>query len=291
MSTRRTRPKQLARLLLGLLSAVKLLELIRRGKGAVLSLSKCIANVWRKLDGWLKYNPVAVLLLFPLVATPASFAQSQRHGLLATLVATGALLWTAAGLWSSSMQELSALMFRKLEAAHAAQMNEVAKQQFELALATILGKPMTLAAAIFLALIACCRAAWYRGFMTVYYRSKPQPPMVGLHYFMTQSASHGLYLGIVAYATSFAINNWSWLEEPVYKAAMAGHLAVPALLAGLFQMRYFRHKAKVDRQLYGSWLAELVSTASSLIATVGLGCALMWLAGVLLQLSVGPAAP
>lgn len=244
----------------------------------------------RRSAEWLRTNPLAILLLFPFVATPERFARTQRNGVTASLLATAAMLWTASGFWSSAMQESFALIFRRFESEMPAQSDEAVKQQFELVIAATLGKPIVLAAAGFLLVIACCKAAWYRAFIAVYYRREGLRPMVGLHYFLVQSASTGLYLGAVAYAVTFAMNNWTWLESPMQSVLSAGYLTVPMLALGLLQLRYFRHKALVDRQLYGSWLAEALSTVLSLIATIAVGCTVMWLIGLWAHVSA-PSVP
>jgi len=177
------------------------------------------------------------------------------------------------------MQELAAMSIRKLEATHASQMSEGVKQQFDLALDIILGKPMILAVAAFIFLAGCFRATWYKCFIALYYRSRGHQPVVGVHYFLVQSASRGLYMGILVYAFSFTLNNWAWLEAPANWITNSSYLLIPVIIIGLIQKWYFQHKAKVDRELYGSWVAELLSTTMSFVATVLLGCGLMWSLG------------
>lgn len=232
---------------------------------------------------WLRVNPIAVLILFPLIATPARFSSSQRKGVLPSLIATGAFLWAAGSLWASAIQELAAMSIRRLEATHPFQMSEGAKQQFDLALDTILGTPTIFAVAVFIFLAGCVRATWYKYFIALYYRSRGHQPLVGLHFFLVQSASRGLYAGILAYAFSFTINNWAWLEAPANWIVNSSYLLIPVIIIGLVQKRYFQQKVKVDRELYGSWLAELLSTTMSLVATILLGCGLMWAIGLSLR--------
>lgn len=236
----------------------------------------------RVIEGWLKFNPIAVLLLFPLIATPARFAKSQRNGIVASLLATGALLLTAADYWASAMQELAAMGLRHAGAAYAGSLNEVAKQQFEVYLGAVLSKPMTFAVAATIFMVGCCRAAWYRSFIAIYHRSRKQRPVVGLHYFLVQSASGGLYLGVLTYFVCFGVNNWAWIEQPTLWLITSGYVLAPILAFGLVQRRYLTHKARVDRQLYGSWVAELASAVSALLATVVIGCVFTWLLGLIL---------
>ena len=248
--------------------------------GRLQTAIKWLARKIRLVREWLNINPIAVLLLFPLIATPARFSNSQRKGVLASLIAAGVFLWTAGGLWASAMQELAAMSIRKLEATHAFQMSEGAKQQFDLVLGMILGKPMIFAVATSIFLAGCFRATWYKCFIALYYRSRGHQPVVGVHYFLVQSASRGLYMGILVYAFSFALNNWAWIEAPANWIANSSCLLIPVIITGLIQKRYFQHKAKVDRELYGSWGAELLSTTMSLVATVLLGCGLIWSLGI-----------
>ncbi|AWH19206.1 hypothetical protein C1922_18750 [Stenotrophomonas sp. ZAC14D2_NAIMI4_7] len=161
-------------------------------------------------------------------------------------------------------------------------MSEGVKQQFELALDTILGAPMIFVVAAFIFLAGCLRATWYKCFIALYYRSRGNEPLVGVHFFLVQSASRGLYAGILAYALSFTINNWAWLEAPVNWIANSIYLLIPVIAIGLLQKRYFLQKEKVDKELYGSWVAELLSTTMSLVATVLLGCGTMWALGLVL---------
>lgn len=280
MSTAEIRSKRFARALVTLQIGSQILSAARRSTSCMKIAYSWLFRQARRIEGLLKFNPVAVLLLFPLVATPARFAKSQRKGLVASLVATGVLLWTAAGFWTSALQELTAKSLRMMEKIQPSQMNEISKQQFELMLSTIMGKPMGLVIATLVFLMACCRAAWYKGFIGLYYRSRRHRPIVGLHYFLVQSASNALYLGVLVYAACFAINNWAWLEEPVYRMVRSVYFLIPVLILGLIQNRYFRHKAKVDKQLYGSWLAELISTLAALVALVLGGCGLIWLLGL-----------
>lgn len=270
--------------LINLLTRPCVIENARRsGEAATRAYALCIRGL-RSVEGWLKFNPIAVLLLFPLIATPARFAKSQRNGLGASLLAAGALLVTAADYWGSAMQELADVSLRQMEVLQVGPMNEAAKQQFEVYLTAFLGKPMTAAVAATIFLIGCSRAAWYRAFMAVFYQSRKHRRLVGLHYFLVQSASGALYLGALTYGVCFTINNWAWIEQPAHRAVSSGYMVVPVLIFGLLQNRYLKHKAMVDRQLYGSWLVELISTISSLGATVLIGCGVMWLLGTALKL-------
>jgi len=280
MSEQKAPSKHFARALITLQICSRLLDTYRRLRRSISAIYEWIARHARKIEGWLKFNPIAVLLLFPLVATPARFAKSQRKGLGASLLATTALLWAAAESWTSAMQELTAKSVRTMEGFHPTQMDEIAKQQLELMLSSILGKPMGLMVAASIFLMGCCRAAWYQSFMGLYHRSRKHRPIVGIHYFLVQSSSKALYLGIPMCVTCFAINNWAWLEAPTHWLARSGYLSVLVLIFGLAQNRYSRHKARVDKQLYGSWLAQLISTLSSLIAVVLIGCTLMWPLGL-----------
>jgi len=173
------------------------------------------------------------------------------------------------------MQELAHVSLRQMEVLQVGPMNEAAKQQFEVHLTATLGKPVTTAVAGTIFLIGCSRAAWYRLFIAVFYRSRKHRRLVGLHYSLVQSASGALYLGALTYGACFTINNWAWIEQPAHSSVSSGYMVVPVLIFGLVQNRYFRHKAMVDRQLYGSWLAELISTISSLGATILIGCGVM----------------
>lgn len=283
MLTKDSRAKRFARALLTLQAGSRVLDALRRLQHSASNAYSWVVRKARRIEGILKFNSIAVLLLFPLVATPARFAKSQRRGLAASLLATAVLLWTAAGFWTSAMQELTAKSLRMMDEVHSTQMDAIAKQQFELILGTIMGKPMGCLVAASIFLMGCCRTAWYKAFIAVYYRSRGHHPIVGLHYFLVQSASSALYLGILVYAACFCINNWAWLETPVRQAVKSGYIVIPVLIFGLLQNRYFRHKSKVDKQLYGSWFAELLSTLCALITIVLTGCGLIWLLGVGLQ--------
>ncbi len=86
------------------------------------------------------------------------------------------------------MQELTAKSLRMMDELHSTQMDAIAKQQYELILGTIMGRHMRCVVVASIILIGCCRTVWYKAFIAVYYRSRGHHPIVGLHYFLVQSA-------------------------------------------------------------------------------------------------------
>lgn len=229
----------------------------------------------RQIAERLKENPYSILLLFPLIATPDRFSKTQKNGLKAIWVVTVALLGPAAWAWSEAITESSSLAMRLFGQQQTAIPDEATRQKLEWGLGVALGKPLIGAIMLFVVTLALIKTGWYKAFWAIWTRGDEHQAKVGLHYFLVQTTSRALYVGLMLWGFFFASNNWLWLEPYFKGAASSGLILLPAAALCLCQSRYLKQISVVNKQLYGSWWAQLVSAIASFAITAGLA-ALAW---------------
>lgn len=217
-----------------------------------------------------KENPYAVLLLFPFVATPATFAATQRNGVKASIAVSGATLLAATGVWSEAVTETSSFAMRIFDQAQAGQLNEASRQQLGWMLDRVLGYPLTAGILLFLITLSLAKTGWHKGFTAIFPTEKDKRVAVGPHYFLVQTTSNALYVGLLMYVASTIINNWIWAAPYVQAAASPPLVLTLGFVMCVCSTRLIQHRSRVGLQLYGSRWGDMLSTLASFALTLAL---------------------
>ena len=222
-----------------------------------------------------KENPYAVLLLFPFVATPATFATTQRSGVKASIAVSGAILLAATGAWSKAVTETSSLAMRIFDQAQAGRLNEASRQQLGWMLDRVLDYPLTAGILLFLTTLSLAKNGWHKGFTAIFPAGKEARVAVGPHYFLVQTTSNSLYVGLLMYGASTIINNWIWVAPYVQATASPPVVLALGFIMYVCSTRLIQHRSRVGLQLYGSRWGDMLSTLASFALTLALAYCLL----------------